>query len=546
MPDTLANLDRPMLYALYEATRRIAHASTVPQIWRVLLESLHEVLGCPVGAMYSYEVQEGERILSLADSLGTDSLPRQLLPPAAWFALLDQSRMVELGTDPVLNIAQATATTDGAPGVATAVQGHTQVHAVVMAFWPSLEARPVCWATVLGALAEDAGYALDKVGPLQHGRLTDISDPQTLLTAVNTVTDIGLLYNHLLDRLLKAILAQILEGLHMSGGAIFLYDEHAERVDLAIVERGPELHFGQDPTVLWADSLLPHTLAQARETARFGYPSLTVTALAPGHAKQTPLATALEALKVENLVSVPLLAGGWLTGVLQVVAMPGKRVHEGQIQVLRILARQTAVAIEHARLFAQTRTDQERTRAVVDATNDAILMLDADWQPLIVNRRARFFFGLTERDLLGKRFDQLSNTFARIFVEGQHFNSWLSELLRSQDERAVEEFAILTPEPRLLQCFSAPVRDVHERYHGRILVFRDITREREVERMKNDFVAIVSHELRTPLTSMRGTLQLVLGKPGSERARNGEGLPQRTRDLLGIALANTERLIRLI
>ena len=546
MPDTLANLERSMLYALYGATRRIAHASTVPQIWRALLESLHEVLGCPVGAMYSYEVQEGERILSLADSLGADSLPRQLLPPADWFAPFGQQCMVELGTDPVLEVVQATAIVGGALGVATAVQGHAQLHAVVMAFWPSLEARPAGWATVLGALAEDAGYALDKVSPLQHGRLTDISDPQALLTAVNAVTDIGLLYNNLLDRLLKAILAQILDVLHMGGGAIFLYDEQAERVDLAIIERGPELHFGQDPTVLWADSLLPHTLAQARETARFGYPSLTVEALAPGHDKQTPLATALEALRVENLVSVPLLAGGWLTGVLQVVAMPGKRIHEGQIQVLRILARQTAVAIEHARLFAQTRTDQERTRAVVDATNDAILMLDADWQPLIVNRRARFFFGLTERDLLGKRFDQLSNTFARIFVEGQRFTSWLGALLRSQDERAVEEFAILNPEPRLLQCFSAPVRDVHERYHGRILVFRDITREREVERMKNDFVAIVSHELRTPLTSMRGTLQLVLGKPGSERALNSEGLPQRTRDLLGIALANTERLIRLI
>jgi PAS domain S-box-containing protein len=255
---------------------------------------------------------------------------------------------------------------------------------------------------------------------------------------------------------------------------------------------------------------------------------------------------ALRTLGVAELVSVPLLAGGWLTGVLQVAAAPGAQIGDGQLQVLRILARQMAVAIENARIFAQSRADQERTRAVVDATNDAILMLDEHRRPMIVNRRARFFFGLTERDLLGKSCEHLGRAFDRIFEDGRRFNDWLGQLLRSQSERAVEEFSILSPEPRLLQCFAAPVMDVHDRYLGRILVFRDITREREVERMKNDFVSIVSHELRTPLTSIQGALQLVLGKPGGAPSGMGAGLPQRGRDLLSISLANTERLIRLI
>ena len=39
---------------------------------------------------------------------------------------------------------------------------------------------------------------------------------------------------------------------------------------------------------------------------------------------------------------------------------------------------------------------------------------------------------------------------------------------------------------------------------GVVVVFRDVTRRREVDRMKNEFVSLVSHELKTPLTAIRG------------------------------------------
>lgn len=72
-----------------------------------------------------------------------------------------------------------------------------------------------------------------------------------------------------------------------------------------------------------------------------------------------------------------------------------------------------------------------------------------------------------------------------------------------------------------------------------VLTFQDVSERRAVERMKDEFISVVSHELRTPLTSIRGSLGLlangVLG-PVSEKGQR----------MLGIAVSNTDRLVRLI
>ncbi|BAC92153.1 ATP-binding protein [Gloeobacter violaceus] len=74
---------------------------------------------------------------------------------------------------------------------------------------------------------------------------------------------------------------------------------------------------------------------------------------------------------------------------------------------------------------------------------------------------------------------------------------------------------------------------------GAVITFRDITERQAVERLKAEFVSVVSHELRTPLTSIRGALGLLTGGllgPLSEKGRR----------MLDIAIANTDRLVRLI
>jgi signal transduction histidine kinase len=87
--------------------------------------------------------------------------------------------------------------------------------------------------------------------------------------------------------------------------------------------------------------------------------------------------------------------------------------------------------------------------------------------------------------------------------------------------------------------YTAPVHGHDGTSLGRLFVFRDATREREVDRMKTEFVSLVSHELRTPLTSIRGFADLILdGEAGA--------VPSSVREYVDIIKLNAERLASLV
>lgn len=344
---------------------------------------------------------------------------------------------------------------------------------------------------------------------------------QRLLAAVDAFDAIARVPGRPSPLVCAHALTSLLGVLDVLEGGIFLYHPQVRRLDLAahspadsiLTQHTPQRVFAADSPNLAALAAL-HNSVQVGELASRPVPRRSMAA--------------------------PMYDGATLFGVVQIVAGPEQTFSAEQRWLLETLTQRLAAAIRHAQHDPSTQLAQEHTRALVDASNDAILMLDSLGVVTMINRRAKYFFGLAERDIVGRNQAQLRAVFERIFEDSQTFEAWLAPLLASAEERAVTELRVLRAAPRLLQCFSAPVLDHHEQLLGRMLVFRDITRERAVEQMKTDFVSTVSHELRTPLTSIRGALQLVVGRPQQPE------LGQRTRELLEISLKNSERLIRLI
>jgi len=93
--------------------------------------------------------------------------------------------------------------------------------------------------------------------------------------------------------------------------------------------------------------------------------------------------------------------------------------------------------------------------------------------------------------------------------------------------------------PKTLRFKIATVKNSTDSLSGRVMLIGDITKEKEVDRMKSEFISATSHELRTPLAAIKESVMLVLD--GTTGQINGE-----QNRFLTIAKKNIDRLTQLI
>lgn len=172
---------------------------------------------------------------------------------------------------------------------------------------------------------------------------------------------------------------------------------------------------------------------------------------------------------------------------------------------------------------------ESRLKTVLDNMASGVVMLSADGDIVLANRAAEKLLGFSERELLGKK-------FADIYV-----HSGLSELLErffAQAGRIREEVKLHFPEELVLEITMVPLFHAGETLKGAVVVLHDITRIRQLETVRSEFVANVSHELKTPVSVIKGFAETLL-----KGALND---PETAASFLKIIYEESERLNRLI
>jgi len=164
----------------------------------------------------------------------------------------------------------------------------------------------------------------------------------------------------------------------------------------------------------------------------------------------------------------------------------------------------------------------------------AIVVFGTDEHVLFHNRAYLELTGLSAEAVNGRRMQE---------VVGEGLYGQIERHVRAALEGRTARFEqqVTAPSGRTidLEVVYMPLRDTQGRVTAAITVRFDITRLKDLDRMKDGFIAVASHELRTPLTSMRGSLGLLQGGVGGELSEEAQGL-------VGIAMQNCERLVRLV
>lgn len=175
---------------------------------------------------------------------------------------------------------------------------------------------------------------------------------------------------------------------------------------------------------------------------------------------------------------------------------------------------------------------------IIDSVNEAMILVSREQRVLDVNRPFTELFGVPEERLTGQRLEDTRTLFDQVFDDADNV---YTSMLAISAETEKEESAVVKqkwPEMRELALYSTPVHN-EDGYLGRLFVLRDVTREREVDRMKTEFVSLVSHELRTPLTSIKGYTEMVLDGDAGD-------VNEEVTEYLTVVFNNAERLVALV
>jgi signal transduction histidine kinase/DNA-binding response OmpR family regulator len=155
-------------------------------------------------------------------------------------------------------------------------------------------------------------------------------------------------------------------------------------------------------------------------------------------------------------------------------------------------------------------------RAVLDATPDGISLVDPDMDTVLTNRAMHRIAELHGVSAEGNVTEIVRQVRDRV-VDPKSYSEMQERTWADPDAEFASEYEL--EDGRAFRRFTAPVRSDDGSFLGRIVTLRDVTGEREAERLKSELVATVSHELRTPLASILGFAELLGADPHMDEAK---------------------------
>jgi len=247
---------------------------------------------------------------------------------------------------------------------------------------------------------------------------------------------------------------------------------------------------------------------------------------------------------------VPVIGHGLILGLLALGPKLGGDVFSGEdLDILRILARQMSPVIENIHLVTQLRqytaelearvyertlelhNAKERVEAVLASVGEGVFVTDLEDRVLIVNEAFERQSGYPASDIINRNHLQLLEGYNDpLLIHQMQFTLtggeiWSGELVHKR--KGGDRYDI--------HLTIAPVRDQSAKVVGYVGSQRDITRQKELNRLKDMFVSNVSHELRTPTTNIRLYLELLDDAP-----------PEKTPKYLSVIKEQSQLLTKLV
>lgn len=182
--------------------------------------------------------------------------------------------------------------------------------------------------------------------------------------------------------------------------------------------------------------------------------------------------------------------------------------------------------------------EKEKIEVIIGSIQDGFIFVDDQNEIILFNEAAEKITGYKAESVLGKQYQDFLQVHDEASKESAEID--LHRLQNDPDNTLSKGALLLNAQNNFVPVRLSASAVAHgSDVLGFAVVFQDVTREREMEKMKSNFVSIVSHQLRTPLSAVKWLLEMMIGGDAGDISSEQE-------DYLKRAYESNERMINLV
>ena len=201
--------------------------------------------------------------------------------------------------------------------------------------------------------------------------------------------------------------------------------------------------------------------------------------------------------EVKSFFNILLTVSGKVVGLLSVADSRANFYNEKEISAVNKIVQQATQAL--TKLQEVVESENSRLNAMVSSMTDGVVMIDMDNNVLVVNPAAKKALGFENNS------DLSLADFSKGLVGKFNLKEKVEESVRLEKVLISDEISLASG---FFHIAVSPVKDKW-RSLGCVILFRDITHEKEVEKIKEDFTSMIVHELRSPLDSIKKMTEMM-------------------------------------
>jgi PAS domain S-box-containing protein len=240
------------------------------------------------------------------------------------------------------------------------------------------------------------------------------------------------------------------------------------------------------------------------------------------------------ALQTNSIPNITAVIGFFM---LAFISWVSARSLEQAIQNLRVINTNldnivTERTLELSEALSREIIESGRNQAILSSIADGVIVFDSNNVSILANPALSHLTGIKQQNLVGINFNH--------FVSAEQISPASREMMRNLIQQPEKNTSALRIDwdQRTFSTSMARVQTSDNQNIGTVTVFRDITQETQLEKMKDNFVAVVSHELRTPLNAIMGHAEImkeaVYGPLNEKQASITERIMVNVTRLLGL------------